>query len=124
MNKLTIPDHLPKDIFDRLGLTEPVSLDFIKIALENILLFDMKQRDYGPRNMSGFGSFGVIVRASDKFERLKHIFNNRRSRAVNESVEDSFRDISIYCIIALMLESGKWRDYVPAATPRRKTKLI
>jgi hypothetical protein len=118
--KLTVPETLVKEVCQRLGLNETATLGFVEVALQNAILFDMKQRDYGPRNMSAFGSFGVIVRASDKFERLKHLFNNRRSHATNESIEDSFRDISNYANIALMLESGKWPGYVPTdGEPRR-----
>jgi len=111
MNKLTIPDSLAKDVATRLGCKTDAAVDFIEIALQNALLFDQKQLDYGPRNMCAFGPFGVIVRANDKFERLKHIFNNRRFKAINESIEDSFRDISNYCIIATMLEHGRWPEY-------------
>lgn len=81
---------------------------FLKIALENAILMDRKQKDYGSRNISGFGVFGVVVRMNDKFERVKNLFNKHRKRAVNESIVDSFRDISNYAIIALMLESHQW----------------
>jgi len=70
---------------------------------------DQKQQDYGPRNISGFGTFGVVVRMNDKFERLKSLFNKgRRRRAVNESIIDTFRDISNYATIALMIETNQW----------------
>jgi hypothetical protein len=46
---------------------------------------------------------------NDKMERLKTLFNKgRRKRAINESIVDTFRDISNYAIIALMLELGRW----------------
>lgn len=82
--------------------------EFLRIALENVRLMDAKQQDYGSRNISGFGTFGVIVRANDKFERIKHMMANKRRRAVNEAMVDSFRDISNYMIIALMLEQKVW----------------
>jgi|SRR5439155_7405653 len=84
--------------------------EFLRIALDNTVLMDKKQRDYGPYNISGFGMFGVIVRMNDKFERIKHLFENRRRRATNESIRDSLKDISNYAIIAVMLDSGKWPD--------------
>lgn len=93
-----------------LGLKTQAGKEFLKIALENAILMDKKQQDYGSKNISGFGVFGVVVRMNDKFERIKNLFGNRRKRAVNESIRDSFRDISNYAIIALMLESGKWPD--------------
>ncbi len=82
--------------------------EFVKYALANCLLFERKQLDYGPRNISGFGTFGIIVRANDKFERLKHLFTKRNKRVKNETVEDTLRDIGNYAIIAQILERGEW----------------
>jgi hypothetical protein len=124
MNKLTIPDGLAKEVADKLGCKTDAAVEFLVITLQNVLLFDRKQNDYGPGNMAAFGSFGVIVRANDKFERLKHIFNNRRGKATNESITDSFRDISNYCIIAEMLESGKWPNYVPTIGTKTTKRTI
>lgn len=92
----------------QLGLETAAGRQFLTFALENVLLMDKKQIDYGSRNISGFGTFGVVVRMNDKFERIKNLFNNKRKAAVNESIRDSFRDISNYAIIALMLDTGKW----------------
>lgn len=92
-----------------IGVASPEGKEFLRISLENVLLFEGKHQDYGPRNISGFGTFGVVVRMNDKFERIKNLFNSgRRRRAINESIRDSFRDISNYAIIAYMVETGKW----------------
>lgn len=80
----------------------------LRIALENIRLLDLKQLDYGSHNIRKGGIFGCILRASDKFERLFNLFNNRRRKATNESIRDSLRDISNYMIIAVMLDNGEW----------------
>ena len=94
-----------------IGLKTQTGLNALKVALENIVLFDLKQRDYGPANITGFGLFGVVVRMNDKFERLKHLFNKgRRRRAINESIRDTFRDISNYGIIAQLLDSDQWPE--------------
>lgn len=81
---------------------------FLRIAMENTLLMDKKQLDYGPHNIRKGGIFGCLLRASDKFERLFHLFNNRRGRATNESIRDSLRDISNYMNIAIMLDNKEW----------------
>lgn len=101
-------DELVDLIFNDLRLKNPVSREFIQVAIQNIELFDRKQSDYGPRNISGFGTLGVIVRMNDKFERLKNLYGKKRRRPVNESIRDTFRDISNYANIALLFESGKW----------------
>lgn len=87
-----------------------VTKEFLRVCLENAKLFDRKQTDYGPRNISGFGTFGVIVRMNDKFERLKTLMSKKRRKPQNESVMDSLRDISNYANIAILLETNHWPD--------------
>lgn len=103
------PDESSFDLIARaLELKTQAGREALKIALENIKLLDNKQLDYGSKNISGFGTFGVVVRMNDKFERVKNLYNNRRKKAVNESIRDSFRDISNYAIIALLVENKLW----------------
>lgn len=105
-NEKSVLDHL----VEALGLKTAAAREALKIALENTILLDQKQQDYGSKNISEFGAYGCIVRMSDKFERMKNLYKNKRRRAVNESIRDSFRDFSNYGTIALMCETGKWPD--------------
>jgi len=96
-------------LVEDLQLKTSAAKTFLRYALANALLFDRKHTDYGPTNISGFGTFGVIVRMNDKHERLKTLFaKKKRRKAVNESVEDTLRDISNYAIIACIVEKGEW----------------
>ena len=109
MSKHTeISDELIASTVLALDLKTTAAQEFLRFALQNLVIFDNKQQDYGSENISDFGTFGVVVRMNDKFRRLKTLFNKRRKRPVNESIEDSFRDISNYAIIALMLEKNLW----------------
>jgi hypothetical protein len=63
-------------------------------------LLASKQHDYGHGNITAFGMKGVLVRLSDKVERL---INLTTKNARNESILDTLRDIVGYCVIALML---------------------
>lgn len=107
-----IPEGMEIDLLcNQLGVVTKAGRTFLEIALENVILMDRKQRDYGSKNISGFGTYGVVVRMNDKFERIRNLFNSgRRKSAINESIKDSFRDISNYAIIALMLEAKLWPD--------------
>ena len=91
-----------------LGLKTSAAQVFLEIALENVLLMDAKQQDYGSSNITKGGTFGCILRSSDKFERLFNLFQKRKRKAINESIIDSFRDISNYMNIAIMIEKGQW----------------
>ena len=74
-----------------------------KLAEEVAELIISKQHDYGHGNILAFGEFGVLVRASDKLERLKNL-HRLGDCPENETVEDTWRDLAGYAIIALMLE--------------------
>lgn len=78
--------------------------------LGNLLI--SKQRDYGPGNINNaFGGpiNGLMVRMGDKFERLKNLLASGNSPQ-HESIEDSFKDLANYCIIAMMVTRGKWPE--------------
>ena len=77
------------------------------IAEEIATLLDQKRADYGSENIKKFGSQGVLVRVSDKVERLINL--SRKGGEVNfESVEDTWRDIAGYAILALIeLREGR-----------------
>ena len=81
--------------------------DHHKIALEIAELLDQKRQDYGTENIKKFGSYGVLVRVSDKVERLINL--SKRNDTPNfESIEDSWRDIAGYAILALIeLREGR-----------------
>lgn len=66
-----------------------------------------KQADYGPGNIAAFGELGVLVRASDKLERLKHLITGNRTPN-NESIDDAWLDLANYGIIAQMVRRGWW----------------
>lgn len=67
-------------------------------------LLCMKQHDYGHGNINKFGLVGIVVRVSDKAERLRNLAANE-SAARNESVLDTFFDIIGYYVIARMLKN-------------------
>lgn len=81
--------------------------DHHNVAEEIACLLDRKGQDYGTENIKKFGSQGVLVRVSDKVERLINL--SRKDGQVNfESVEDTWKDIAGYAILALIeLREGR-----------------
>jgi len=78
--------------------------------LGNLLI--SKQRDYGPGNINnayGGPINGLMVRMGDKFERLKNLLASGHTPE-HESIEDSFKDLANYCIIAMMVTRGTWPE--------------
>lgn len=117
LNNIMLTGKLLDDICKECCIETHAGKIALEQALKNIQLLDKKQQDYGPRNISSFGLLGVLVRMNDKFERLK---NNISFESVdgevrvflkvpaNETMEDTFRDVSNYAIISLMLKNNTW----------------
>jgi hypothetical protein len=89
--------------------------DAQKIYDELLSILVKKQIDYGPYNIwhaPGGATNGLMVRMSDKLERLKNlIYSPKSSKPKNESLEDSFVDLANYAVIALMVQRGVWAKY-------------
>lgn len=69
-----------------------------------------KHNDYGPKNIShspGGPINGLRVRMHDKLARINNLIDNNRDPK-HESLEDSFKDMANYSVIALMVLRGKW----------------
>jgi hypothetical protein len=76
-----------------------------QIAKEIADLLDKKRTDYGTENIKKFGSHGVLIRVSDKVERL---INLQDKEPNFESLEDTWKDIAGYAILGLIeLREGR-----------------
>jgi len=105
-------DEVAAFVFERLKLQDPLTVKFVERLLSMASLFDVKQLDYGPRNISEFGEPGVVVRMNDKFARIRNLlFPKGQYRPVapaNESMDDTYMDVANYAVIALMVRHGEW----------------
>lgn len=69
-----------------------------------------KHKDYGPKNIAdapGGALNGLRVRIHDKTARINNLID-RHSDPMYESIEDSFKDLANYAIIALLVLRDKW----------------
>ena len=93
--------------------------EFQKIQFEQYETFCKKQMDYGPSNISmgtGVGeamniklaTTALVIRINDKVQRLLNLVVSNDREAQNEPVEDAFKDLSVYGIIAQIVRNGKW----------------
>ena len=92
-----------------------------KIATEIADLVISKQRDYGHGNILAFGELGVLVRCSDKIERLKNLWK-RGIEPENETVTDTWKDLVGYSFIALMLREGTFTLPLKEDAEKQKEK--
>lgn len=76
-----------------------------------------KRESYGPFNLAKFGDDGILIRVSDKLERLIHMSReNLETTAVDESRIDAWRDIVGYGLLVLMADRLR-------QTPQGKLKI-
>jgi len=95
------------------------SKEFKEIQFEQWSTFCKKQMDYGPSNIAmgtalrtkedrRLSLIGLIVRINDKIQRLMNLVVKHNRDAQNEPVMDAFKDLSVYGIIAQIVDNGKW----------------
>jgi len=93
--------------------------EFKKIMREQYEIFCKKQHDYGPFNLSvgtkceneeevNLSLTGIWFRLNDKLQRLKQLVVLSKKNSVEESIQDTFSDLSVYGIIAQVITRGKW----------------
>lgn len=90
------------------------------IVDEQFELFAKKHLDYGMHNVSAgtnldtadeveFAMTGLWYRLSDKINRWKNMIISGR-KAQNETLIDTYQDITNYGIIAQLVERGLWKN--------------
>lgn len=87
---------------------------------EQFELFAKKHLDYGMHNVSAgtnldtqdeveFAMTGLWYRLSDKINRWKNMIISGR-KAQNETIIDTFQDVTNYGIIAQLVKRGMWKN--------------
>lgn len=93
--------------------------EYKRIMQEQYETFCKKQRNYGPGNISvgtalattddiKLSLTGLWFRINDKVQRLKQMIVLGQPDEVGESIQDTFQDLSVYGIIAQIVQNGKW----------------
>jgi hypothetical protein len=100
--------------------TYPQTTQEFKMILDEMYVtFCKKQRNYGPGNISVGTSLetkedvklsltGLWFRINDKVQRLKQLVVLGQPDEVGESIQDTYEDLSVYGVIAQLVQRGKW----------------
>ena len=98
-----------------------IAQEFERIVAVQYDLFAGKMIDYGKGNISvgtnldtpeevKLSLTGLWFRMNDKMNRLKNlVLLNNTPKVTTESTTDTFQDLSIYGIIAQIVQNGKWK---------------
>ncbi len=84
-------------------MKNPQYLDeaFEEVCEELKQMFIKKHRDYGKENILEIGELGIAFRINEKLARIKNLLL-KNIKPENESVEESWIDIAVYVIIAVL----------------------
>lgn len=92
-------------------LTHPktdMGIELHNEAVDLVKLLDKKNQDYSSANIAKFGLQGIVVRLSDKIERLTNLIKTN-GESNFESIEDTLRDIAGYGLIGIIVSKGEWK---------------
>lgn len=100
--------------------TYPETCSEFKVILDEMYLtFCKKQRNYGPGNISvgtqlqtdddvKLALTGLFFRKNDKIQRIKQLVVLGQPDEVGEAIQDTYEDLSVYGIIAQLVQRNKW----------------
>jgi hypothetical protein len=86
--------------------------EFERITETMLEIHKRKAADYGANAIGTTGFYGIVVRMSDKVQRLltlsgKHTDGNK-AQVWSETVEDTLLDLASYAIIGVIYLRNKW----------------
>jgi hypothetical protein len=93
--------------------------EFKKLMREQYETFCRKQMNYGPDNIAlgkdltkdedkKLSQMGIFFRMNDKIQRIKQLVVLGKDDTVGEMIDDTYKDLSVYGIIAQIVKNGKW----------------
>ena len=94
--------------------------EYKKIMMEQYVIFCKKHRNYGTGNINvgtnletdkdvKLSLTGLWFRINDKIQRLKQLVIQNEPDTVGESLTDTFQDLSVYGIIAQIVQQKKFK---------------
>ena len=97
-----------------------MTAEYKKIMMEQYIIFCKKHRNYGTGNINvgtnletdgdvKLALTGLWFRLNDKIQRLKNLVVLGEPDTVGESLTDTFQDLSIYGIIAQIVQHKKFK---------------
>lgn len=112
--------HPEESAVDYCERVYPQTTDEFKTIMDEMYVtFCKKQKNYGPENISvgtdlksdndiKISLTGIWFRLNDKIQRLKQLVVLGQPDEVGESIQDTYEDMSVYGVIAQIVQRGKW----------------
>jgi hypothetical protein len=77
----------------------------LDVADHLVRTLEAKRHDYGVGNISKFGQYGILVRISDKLERLINLID-KNPKVADETALDTWLDLAGYALIGYLYSKG------------------
>lgn len=93
-------------------MQDPQTLDqAYGLVLDDLMkMFLKKHKDYGKSNILSVGELGIAMRVTEKVERIKNLLmKNAGVAPANESLEETWVDIAVYAILAVLHMRGQFQ---------------
>lgn len=85
--------------------------EYKKIHEECYNLSKNKNKDYGSNSLIKYGELGMLIRISDKIDRLDNlVFHKKNISVSNEKIEDTLKDVINYATYIIMLQRDKLKN--------------
>ena len=91
-------------------VNEVYESEIVNIAKDIAELVEKKDKDYNhafSKTLKEYGNVAYFLRIDDKLNRLKNLMLNNNNAEVNETVEDTLKDIIGYTLLMLKEIKGK-----------------
>ena len=96
-----------------------MTAEYKKIMMEQYIMFCKKHRNYGTGNVNvgtnletdddvKLSLTGLWFRMNDKIQRLKQLVVLGQPDEVGENIQDTYEDMSVYGVIAQIVQRKKW----------------
>lgn len=83
-------------------------------------LLESKRRSYGTTNLIRFGGIGIVIRASDKIDRLANLYRDGGMVSGDgDSRLDAWRDLIGYGVLGLLHEIDTNHDSIDAVVEKQ-----
>lgn len=116
---LPIVDEVPTELHYTERNSPVQCAGFLRILMHGYRVHLDKNKDYSPANILGTGFLGTTVRMWDKMARIMNLTGFKlhiskpaefvgAKEATNEALEDSYWDMFVYAIIAILLRRNEW----------------
>jgi hypothetical protein len=102
--------HIPTS--NRGEMTDEQHAEFARVLDLMTSTYMKKNAAYGSNAIASTGGYGIIVRMSDKVQRLITLsgktLHDGNAHEYAESYEDTLLDLAVYAVIGIIYERGKW----------------